>query len=140
MKDARLTSAVDDVAKDWKRAAYYDEAEHGIERQWKTLIWPRIKHCNFDVVVDLAAGHGRNSRKLLEHAKTLYIVDVNEENVSFCRSRFAGERNVTVFRNNGYTRSEEHTDDLQPLMRTSYDVFCLQTQQHHTITPIKKTH
>lgn len=103
MEDARLASAVDDVAKDWKRAAYYDEAERGIERQWKTLIWPRIKHCDFDVVVDLAAGHGRNSRKLLEHAKRLYIVDVNEENVSFCRSRFAGERNVTVFRNNGYT-------------------------------------
>ena len=102
-EDAQLTKAVDDVAKDWKRAAYYDEAEHGIEQQWTSLIWPRIKHCNFDVVVDLAAGHGRNSRKLLEHAKALYVVDVNEENVSFCRSRFAAEGNVTVFRNNGYT-------------------------------------
>ena len=67
------------------------------------MIWPKIRHCSFDVVVDLAAGHGRNSRKLLEHARKLFIVDVNEENVSFCRSRFANQPNVTVFRNNGYS-------------------------------------
>lgn len=103
MEDSRLTRAVDEVAKDWKRAAYYDDAESAIDQQWKTLIWPKIKHCSFDVVVDLAAGHGRNSRKLLEHARKLYVVDVNEENVSFCRSRFAGQPNVVVFRNNGYS-------------------------------------
>lgn len=102
MQNAQLTQAVEGVARDWKRAAYYDEAEHAIEQQWKTLIWPKIRHCSFDVVVDLAAGHGRNSRKLLEHAKQLYIVDVNEENVEFCRSRFSGQSNVTIFRNNGY--------------------------------------
>src|SRR3546814_1970348 len=28
-------------------------------------------------------------------------------------------------------RSEEHTSELQSLMRTSYAVFCLQTKKHH---------
>src|SRR3546814_6755122 len=28
------------------------------------------------------------------------------------------------------SRSEEHTSELQSLMRTSYDVFCLKKQQH----------
>src|SRR3546814_6763389 len=28
-------------------------------------------------------------------------------------------------------RSEEHTPELQPLMRTSYAVFCLKKQNHH---------
>src|SRR3546814_3292162 len=28
------------------------------------------------------------------------------------------------------TRSEEHTSELQPLMRISYAVFCLQQKQH----------
>ena len=103
MDNAQLTKAVEGVARDWKRAAYYDDAEHAMDGQWQTLIWPRIRHCNFDVVVDLAAGHGRNSRKLLDHAKRLFIVDVNEENISFCRSRFADQSNVTIFRNNGYS-------------------------------------
>ncbi len=103
MEDTRLSMAVDEVAKDWNRAAYYDDAESAIEQQWKAMIWPKIRHCSFDVVVDLAAGHGRNSRKLLEHARKLYVVDVNEENVSFCRSRFADQPNVTIFRNNGYS-------------------------------------
>src|SRR3546814_4957192 len=30
------------------------------------------------------------------------------------------------------TRSEEHTSELQSLMRTSYAVFCLKKKQHHT--------
>src|SRR3546814_6556132 len=51
-------------------------------------------------------------------------------------------------RNNG-TRSEEHTSELQSLMRISYAVFCLKkkkqknkpsyrhhTYQHHTVTEI----
>src|SRR3546814_2745443 len=29
-------------------------------------------------------------------------------------------------------RSEEHTSELQSLMRTSYDVFCLKTQKKQT--------
>src|SRR3546814_6904433 len=37
----------------------------------------------------------------------------------------------------GVRRSEEHTSELQPLMRISYAVFCLQKNQdtkHHTST------
>src|SRR3546814_2222145 len=32
-------------------------------------------------------------------------------------------------------RSEEHTSDLQSLMRISYAVFCLQNKNQHTETP-----
>src|SRR3546814_3943556 len=31
-------------------------------------------------------------------------------------------------------RSEEHTSELQSLMRTSYDVFCLKKKTNHTNT------
>src|SRR3546814_1227846 len=34
----------------------------------------------------------------------------------------------------GYKRSEEHTSELQSLMRISYAVFCLKTQLQHTTT------
>src|SRR3546814_2685802 len=34
----------------------------------------------------------------------------------------------------GFTRSEEHTSELQSLMRISYAVFCLKTNSTHNIT------
>src|SRR3546814_10208688 len=34
------------------------------------------------------------------------------------------------------SRSEEHTSELQSLMRLSYAVFCLKKKKSHTITPI----
>src|SRR3546814_10687417 len=39
------------------------------------------------------------------------------------------------------SRSEEHTSELQSLMRISYAVFCLQKQQHriHKLTPTNST-
>src|SRR3546814_2467023 len=37
-------------------------------------------------------------------------------------------------------RSEEHTSELQSLMRSSYAVFCLKKQQHHTTeVPVRTT-
>src|SRR3546814_5220085 len=36
---------------------------------------------------------------------------------------------------NSVTRSEEHTSELQSLMRTSYAVFCLKQQRHKPETP-----
>src|SRR3546814_9381994 len=35
-------------------------------------------------------------------------------------------------------RSEEHTSELQSLMRTSYAVFCLKKKKEYTITPSNK--
>src|SRR3546814_4853633 len=36
------------------------------------------------------------------------------------------------------TRSEEHTSELQSLMRTSYDVFCLKTKNYTSMKPTIK--
>src|SRR3546814_8575294 len=36
-------------------------------------------------------------------------------------------------------RSEEHTSELQSLMRISYAVFCLKKKRKHIITPSKHT-
>jgi len=62
-----------------------------MDRFWHELIWPLIADCDFSVVVDLAAGHGRNTAKLLELASKLYVVDINPDNIEFCRRRFAGD-------------------------------------------------
>src|SRR3546814_1760432 len=38
---------------------------------------------------------------------------------------------------NGRRRSEEHTSELQSLMRISYAVFCLKKKKPHTKTPVE---
>src|SRR3546814_2536495 len=48
----------------------------------------------------------------------------------------ARSSNMPIGRHASPPRSEEHTSELQSLMRISYAVFCLQTKQHlHTDYP-----
>src|SRR5262249_12684482 len=88
---ARVTREIGD---DWKQSAYYDMAEKDMERLWNDLIWPLISDCDFSVVVDLAAGHGRNTEKLRQHAGTVYVADINRENIDYCRRRFQGDERI----------------------------------------------
>ncbi|WP_158497292.1 class I SAM-dependent methyltransferase [Methylocystis sp. ATCC 49242] len=71
------------------------------------MVWPFIKGCNFETCVDLAAGHGRNTVKLLElpECKLVYCVEINQENVDFCSARFSDEPRVVCIKNNGVTVS-----------------------------------
>jgi ubiquinone/menaquinone biosynthesis C-methylase UbiE len=100
---SRLTRLAEEIGADWKQSRYYDAAEQYMEAAWTSLIWPFIRHCDFSCVVDLAAGHGRNAERLREVSGKLYIVDINEENIQFCRERFAGDDKIIFIRNNGFT-------------------------------------
>lgn len=86
----------------WRGHGYYDDAEQYMDEQWRAWIASQIADCDFTTVLDLAAGHGRNSARLLAKARKLYVVDLVEENVAFCRERFAGDARVVCLRNNGY--------------------------------------
>src|SRR3546814_4792975 len=49
---------------------------------------------------------------------------------------YVDEAEVTAERfRNGWYRSEEHTSELQSLMRISYDVFCLKKKQNNEHVP-----
>lgn len=89
------------VGEDWRDHVYYDRAEPAIQKQWPTLIWPMIKDCDFTSVVDLATGHGRNAAKLAEHAEQLTLVDINEENIDYCRKRFESDPRFRYLVNSG---------------------------------------
>ena len=78
----------------WSENSYYSMAEIFIEEQWEGIIWPRINGFDFSNVVDLAAGHGRNSKYLVRHSDKLTIVDLCRENIVKCRKRFAKYPNV----------------------------------------------
>lgn len=85
----------------FKEATYFDQAEASMGPLWDSLIWPLIHKLDFECVVDLAAGHGRNSAKILPHAKQLIIVDINQECVDFCKRRFEDNDKIRFLKNDG---------------------------------------
>lgn len=98
---------------------YHLDAEKGMDEQWATLIWPLIKDSDFSVTVDLAAGYGRNSVKLLPLAGQLILVDINQECVDFCQRRFQGHSNVRFIKNDG--ASLKALDDASVTFVYSFD-------------------
>jgi ubiquinone/menaquinone biosynthesis C-methylase UbiE len=89
------------VGRDWAEGPYYDDAERSMDVQWSAVIWPLIRGYNFARTLDLAAGHGRNTAKLLECAGTVIAVDINQSNVDFLQSRFDHNSRVHILKNNG---------------------------------------
>jgi ubiquinone/menaquinone biosynthesis C-methylase UbiE len=105
----QLQTVAEQVGGYWKTAdAYYDGAESEMDQRWEHVLWPYVKDFEFTVCVDLAAGHGRNTRKLLEQAgcQKVYAIDINIENVEFCRKRFVSEPRVEVVSTNGFSIPE----------------------------------
>src|SRR3546814_7325639 len=75
----------------------------------------------------------KHARRGIDHPAKLipYIVRESEEYARHLKSRLWEEENR--WRNRLFRRSEEHTSELQSLMRTSYAVFCSKkqtTRQH----------
>ena len=89
------------VGDDWIGGRYYDDAERDMDAQWARVIWPMIEGADFTRVLDLAAGHGRNTVRLLDHAERLVAVDINQSNVEVLSERFRERGNVEIVRNNG---------------------------------------
>lgn len=100
-----LEQVTREIGNDWTTAPYYELAEPELERQWTELVWPFIEGCSFREVVDLAAGHGRNTEKLRHIAESVTVVDINQENIDFCRARFADDPRVRYFTCDGTTMS-----------------------------------
>jgi ubiquinone/menaquinone biosynthesis C-methylase UbiE len=105
----KVTKSIGD---DWKTAPYYDIAEADMDKQWSDTLWPFISDCDFSTVLDLAAGHGRNSEKLRHHAGTLYIADINQENIDFCKQRFGNGSQYRYVLSSGTTLPYASDDSI----------------------------
>lgn len=90
----------------WKEHIYYDQAENWLAEDYPILIEPLIKDCDFSSVIDLAAGHGRNSNLLKKVANKITIIDIHQENIDFCKKRFAGDNRFEFVVNDGATLKE----------------------------------
>jgi SAM-dependent methyltransferase len=102
MSTDNLEKLAKEVGNDWTHQAYYDAAEKGMDAQWSYFIWPYIEGSEFSCVMDLAAGHGRNTAKLLAISELVYAVDINQENIDFLSARFADNERLKLIKNNGF--------------------------------------
>lgn len=111
-------------AERWRSSPYYDQAEEKVKSQWENLVWPFISDSVFDTTLELACGHGRNSEYLLGVANRLILVDVNVENINYCKKRFAGwDDKIEYVVNNGA--------DLSGIANSSIDfIYCFDSMVH----------
>ncbi len=118
-------AAAQAVGEAWKGApydSYFDEAEAYTDHAWSHVL-PYLDGADFSVVVDLAAGHGRHSTKLMPLAQRLYIVDILSENIEFCRHRFGADKRVDYVLTDGLS--------LSPIASESTTlVFCFDAMVH----------
>lgn len=92
------------VAEDWKgEKPYYANSEALVGKFWNKGSPFRIAFNRLDNsrIVELACGHGRHSAQMLDWPNHKVLVDIVQENVDFCRERFAGRKDYVVHKNNG---------------------------------------
>jgi SAM-dependent methyltransferase len=106
-----IRSLTAQIAGDWKRHSYYDQAE---QASWLEGFWSdgspfktRFDTLNPSILVELACGHGRHTAHLLDSTASqlvtrVYLIDVNYENIKYCRKRFRHDPRVTCLQNNGF--------------------------------------
>lgn len=80
--------SAEDVKTRFSHSSYYEDVETAIDYQWPDIIYPMIKGCDFSRVLELAPGHGRNTRKLMEVAEEIVLVDANRTCIDYCKERF----------------------------------------------------
>ncbi|MBN2105983.1 MAG: class I SAM-dependent methyltransferase [Deltaproteobacteria bacterium] len=70
---------------------YFAMAEQSMDTQWDKMIWPVIKDFNFETVLELAPGAGRNTEKLAQVSRIIHAVDLNEYALEKLRKRFENQ-------------------------------------------------
>jgi SAM-dependent methyltransferase len=101
-----LGAAIEEIVR-WKtilqcgdahiEGGYFAAAEPEMDVQWRKVIWPIIKDCDFAVCLDLACGHGRNSERLRQHASVVHMVDINQTCLDACEVRFGRQKDSCRF-------------------------------------------
>jgi SAM-dependent methyltransferase len=70
--------------------------------QWDTTIYPRIRpFLPATTIVEIAPGHGRWTRFLLDYCERYIGVDLSEECVSYCQERFSSVTKADFYVNDG---------------------------------------
>ncbi|MDR2594468.1 MAG: class I SAM-dependent methyltransferase [Fibromonadaceae bacterium] len=91
------------IGKDWISHPYYDDAEEWVNGFWSENSTFYKSFCQLDCtnIVELACGHGRHIPKYLDKAKSITLVDINQQNIDFCKKRFLNETKIKYVTNTG---------------------------------------
>jgi SAM-dependent methyltransferase len=74
----------------------------GAEAQWRFSLLPRVgRFLPARSILEIAPGFGRWTRFLEEHCERLMLVDISARCIAACRARFAVERHISYFVNDG---------------------------------------
>ncbi len=125
MTKGSIEESVEIVAKPWIDSPYYADAE-----KWMFIFWSEeslfrqyFDQLDLSVVIELACGHGRHAERILHKVGKLYLMDVLDENIAFCKNRMSKNQALVFIRNNGYT--------FQPIEPNSVTaIFCYDAMVH----------
>ena len=102
---------------------WFEEAE---KQEAKGVFWNKdsvfyqyFKELDLQNVIELACGRGRHVPYYMEKAERITLVDILEENMVFCRERFAGKEHIIYYQNNGYNLEELPSDSYTAMF--TYD-------------------
>lgn len=99
----------------WSKNHHWELYEHGetwsdpwgsSEAQWHASIRPRVaRYLPAGTLLEIAPGHGRWSRFLINEANAYLGVDYSSECAEYCKQRFSDKQNAKFFNNDGQTLS-----------------------------------
>lgn len=85
-----MTNMTKKIADDWKQHEYYEQAEQSLSPFWDkdSIFYKHFSTLDVSNVVELACGHGRHVPQYINKSNSVSLVDVNVENIDFCKNRF----------------------------------------------------
>ena len=103
--------------------SFFQPAERAMEAQWEMVKRFLTPHpIDYTSTMELSCGRGRNSERLAALSDSIVLVDVNPENITFCKNRFADKPWRFVI-NNGF--------DLQAISDGSITfAYCFEAAVH----------
>lgn len=99
----KLVSTVKVIGDGWVESPYYDNVESQLRRFWHTgsIFKEFMDRLDLTHTVELACGHGRHSEQIINKAGKITLLDINQTNIDFCKSRFSDAKNIEALLNNG---------------------------------------
>src|SRR3546814_10751940 len=88
-------------------------------------------HAKHLVIGESIGGSGLYDAMRTESERTCLVEHHRVQETSFFEAASIAYKQAVPCANRGRDRSEEHTSELQSLMRISYDVFCLKKKNYH---------
>ena len=79
----------------------WSESFGGTEKLWDDVIYPKISSYLKGDVLEIASGYGRISNKLKDYSSKLYLLDMNEACVNYCKDRFKDVDHIFYILNDG---------------------------------------